>query len=76
MKGGAKKVIISAPSADAPMFVCGVNLEAYDPKYTVVSIHIGAYIRVSRHLPDLQRIVHDQLLGPSRKGYSRRVRHC
>jgi glyceraldehyde 3-phosphate dehydrogenase len=27
MKGGAKKVIISAPSADAPMFVMGVNNE-------------------------------------------------
>ena len=25
MKGGAKKVIISAPSADAPMYVCGVK---------------------------------------------------
>jgi glyceraldehyde 3-phosphate dehydrogenase len=37
LQGGAKKVIISAPSADAPMFVCGVNLEAYDPKYTVIS---------------------------------------
>ncbi|KIJ60925.1 hypothetical protein HYDPIDRAFT_116615 [Hydnomerulius pinastri MD-312] len=37
LKGGAKKVIISAPSADAPMFVCGVNLNAYDPKYTVIS---------------------------------------
>jgi glyceraldehyde 3-phosphate dehydrogenase len=35
--GGAKKVIISAPSADAPMFVCGVNLEKYDPKYKVIS---------------------------------------
>jgi len=37
LKGGAKKVIISAPSGDAPMFVCGVNLDAYDPKYTVIS---------------------------------------
>ncbi|KAG9031449.1 hypothetical protein FRB95_002749 [Tulasnella sp. JGI-2019a] len=37
LKGGAKKVIISAPSADAPMYVCGVNLEAYDPKETVIS---------------------------------------
>ncbi|KAJ1916995.1 hypothetical protein H4219_003466 [Mycoemilia scoparia] len=37
LKGGAKKVVISAPSKDAPMFVCGVNLDAYDPSYTVVS---------------------------------------
>jgi len=37
LKGGAKKVIISAPSADAPMFVCGVNLEAYKSEYQVIS---------------------------------------
>ena len=37
IKGGAKKVVISAPSADAPMYVCGVNLESYDPKVEVFS---------------------------------------
>jgi len=37
LKGGAKKVIISAPSADAPMYVVGVNLDAYDSKETVIS---------------------------------------
>ncbi|EWM27464.1 glyceraldehyde-3-phosphate dehydrogenase [Nannochloropsis gaditana] len=29
LKGGAKKVVVSAPSPDAPMFVCGVNTDAY-----------------------------------------------
>lgn len=38
IKGGAKKVIISAPSPDAPMFVMGVNHQSYDPSSnTVVS---------------------------------------
>jgi glyceraldehyde 3-phosphate dehydrogenase len=37
MKGGAKKVVISAPSGDAPMFVMGVNAEEYDPSMDVVS---------------------------------------
>jgi len=37
IKGGAKKVIISAPSADAPMFVCGVNLDSYTKDMDVVS---------------------------------------
>merc|ERR1712109_205486 len=37
MKNGAKKVIISAPSADAPMYVMGVNHDKYDPSQGVVS---------------------------------------
>ena len=35
--GGAKKVIISAPSADAPMFVMGVNHETYTKDMNIVS---------------------------------------
>jgi len=37
LKGGAKKVVISAPSANAPMFVMGVNEKTYDPSIEVVS---------------------------------------
>lgn len=37
LKGGAKKVVISAPSADAPMFVMGVNNSSYSKDMTVVS---------------------------------------
>jgi glyceraldehyde 3-phosphate dehydrogenase len=37
MKGGCKKVIISAPSADSPMYVMGVNHTEYKATDTVVS---------------------------------------
>eukprot|EP00581_Thalassiosira_minuscula_P019080 CAMPEP_0183727500 /NCGR_PEP_ID=MMETSP0737-20130205/25741_1 /TAXON_ID=385413 /ORGANISM="Thalassiosira miniscula, Strain CCMP1093" /LENGTH=336 /DNA_ID=CAMNT_0025959153 /DNA_START=10 /DNA_END=1020 /DNA_ORIENTATION=- len=36
-KGGAKKVVISAPSGDAPMFVMGVNHNEYSNSMDVVS---------------------------------------
>ncbi len=39
IEAGAKKVIISAPAKDTvtPTFVCGVNLEKYEPKMNIVS---------------------------------------
>jgi glyceraldehyde 3-phosphate dehydrogenase len=37
LAGGAKKVVISAPSNDAPMFVCGVNLDEYKADMNIVS---------------------------------------
>ena len=37
LDGGAKKVVISAPSADAPMFVMGVNHSEAQASQTIVS---------------------------------------
>ena len=37
IEAGAKKVVISAPSADAPMFVMGVNNDKYTKDMTVIS---------------------------------------
>ncbi|KAL8471148.1 hypothetical protein ACS0TY_028108 [Phlomoides rotata] len=37
MKGGAKKVVISAPSGNAPMFVVGVNEKEYKSSINIVS---------------------------------------
>ena len=36
-QGGAKKVIISAPSSNAPMFVMGVNEKEYKSNIDIVS---------------------------------------
>eukprot|EP00850_Spirogloea_muscicola_P009160 SM000051S17520 [mRNA] locus=s51:34038:37438:+ [translate_table: standard] len=37
LKAGAKKVIITAPSKDAPMFVMGVNEDKYQPDMNIIS---------------------------------------
>jgi len=37
LSGGAKRVVITAPSADAPMYVMGVNHETFDPANKIIS---------------------------------------
>jgi len=42
--GGAKKVIVSAPSPDAPMFVMGVNESKYDSAKMNIVRSVGLHL--------------------------------
>uniref|UniRef100_A0A3P8Z3H8 glyceraldehyde-3-phosphate dehydrogenase (phosphorylating) n=1 Tax=Esox lucius TaxID=8010 RepID=A0A3P8Z3H8_ESOLU len=53
IQGGAKRVVVSAPSPDAPMFVMGVNEDKYDPSSMTICLR-----NYSFRTP-LAKVIHD-----------------
>ncbi|OWM81115.1 hypothetical protein CDL15_Pgr007146 [Punica granatum] len=59
LKAGARKVVISAPSADAPIFVVGVNEKTYNSSIDIVSNCLAPLAKLPKKTVD----------GPSMKDW-------
>ncbi|XP_076358940.1 LOW QUALITY PROTEIN: glyceraldehyde-3-phosphate dehydrogenase-like [Tachypleus tridentatus] len=55
LESGAKQIIITAPSANAPVFVIGVNHEKYDPSMEIIS----DVFCITNCLAPITKIIHD-----------------
>ncbi|XP_041911745.1 glyceraldehyde-3-phosphate dehydrogenase-like [Arvicola amphibius] len=53
LKGGAKRVIISAPSVDAPMIVMGVNHDNHGTAQNIIPASTGAAKAMGKVIPEL-----------------------